>query len=207
MPHGTSDRFWERHARRYDRATMLLNRRFPEMASHVAEAVRGRARVLEVAAGTGLVTLPISRVVGHLVATDRSREMLQVLRGRIAAERSNVAVEQADALALPLSDGAMDGVVAANLLHLLPDPARALRELKRVLRVGGVLCVPTFEHAATTVAGLTSWALALAGFPVVTRFRGQMLRSLVEEQGFSVGSEAIFPGVLPLKFIAAARLR
>ncbi len=47
---------WERNARRYDRATLLLNTSFDDMAQAVADAVSGSADVLQIAAGTGLVT-------------------------------------------------------------------------------------------------------------------------------------------------------
>ena len=48
----TDSRYWKRHARRYDRATLFLNRRFGAMADRVAESIRGSQRVLEIAAGT-----------------------------------------------------------------------------------------------------------------------------------------------------------
>jgi ubiquinone/menaquinone biosynthesis C-methylase UbiE len=64
--------------------------------------------------------------------------MLEVLRERLAADgATNVVVETADAAALPYPDGSFDGVVMANLLHLVPDPARVLAEARRVLTAGG----------------------------------------------------------------------
>ena len=76
----TDSRYWKRHARRYDHATLILNRRFGAMADRVAESIRGAPRVLEIAAGTGLVTARIAHAVEVLVATDRSPEMLAILR-------------------------------------------------------------------------------------------------------------------------------
>jgi predicted TPR repeat methyltransferase len=52
-----SDRsYWDKHAKNYDRSMSLLGRPIPRMVELVGEATRGLGRVLEVAAGTGLVT-------------------------------------------------------------------------------------------------------------------------------------------------------
>jgi phosphatidylethanolamine/phosphatidyl-N-methylethanolamine N-methyltransferase len=198
--------FWRRHARRYDRATLWLNRQFGRMTALVAEDLKHRGRVLEIAAGTGLVTIHVAPVVQRLVATDRSSEMLLILRERMASRRlANVELQEVDAMSLPFADASFDAAVAANILHLLADPAAALSEVRRVLRAGPVLSVPTFEHGAHTLARLTSRVLGLAGFPVVTRFRGDMLRTLVTDAGFSVSREVTIPGTLPLRYICAAR--
>jgi phosphatidylethanolamine/phosphatidyl-N-methylethanolamine N-methyltransferase len=147
-PPQAASAFWRQHARRYDRAIEVLNRRFPEMVAMVVEDVRGSARILEVAAGTGLVSVELASVAGELTATDASPAMLDVLRGRLAAEgHPEVKVQTADVLSLSFPDGSFDAVVVANLLHLLPDPAAALAELRRVLRPGGRLCAPTFATA------------------------------------------------------------
>ena len=199
----TGAEFWRRHARRYDRATLLLNRRFRDVASMAAEELRGCRRVLEVAAGTGLVTERLAGVVGELVATDRSAEMLDILRSRISSlGLGNVTVQEADALDLPFPDGAFDGAVAANVLHLLPDPERALQELARVVRHGGVICTPTFAHGETLLAGAVSRLLSLAGFPVQSRFRGADIRQLLARPGLSLLREVLVPGILPLQYVA-----
>lgn len=198
-------RYWKRHARRYDRATLLLNRRFGAMADRVAESIRGSRRVLEIAAGTGLVTARIAPVVGALVATDSSPEMLAVLRARIAAAgHTNVDIEEADALALAFSDGSFDACVVANLLHLLPDPGRALDEARRVLDSGRILAAPTFCHGETAMARLVSRLLGVTGFPVVTRFAGGALRELVGHHGFTVEDDVLFPGLLPIRLVLAS---
>ena len=200
----TDARYWRRHARRYDRVTLLLNRRFTAMADAVAESIRGSERVLEIAAGTGLVTARVAPAVRALVATDSSPEMLAVLRMRLTTGGlTNVEVQEADALNLVFSDGSFDAVVIANLLHLLPDPGRALEEARRVLGSGGLLAVPTFCHGETAVAQVVSRLLGLTGFPVVTRFAGAALQELVGRHGFEIENELLFPGRLPIRLVVA----
>lgn len=193
-----ADPFWARHARRYDRATLALNRNFWRMAREAAVKTTG-LEVLELAAGTGLVTRELARTARRVVATDLSQPMLAVLRGRLGAQgATNVEVRAADATALDFPEGSFDAVVMANLLHLLPGPGAALREAHRVLRPGGLLLAPTFCHGETFTARCVSEVLGLAGFPIQRRFRAGELLELVRNAGFEVAPGDVLPGWLPL---------
>ena len=130
--------------------------------------------------------------------------MLSLLRARVTG-LTNVEVREADALELAFPAASFDAVVMANVLHLLPDPARALAEASRVLLPDGRLVAPTFCHGDTLVAQITSRLLALTGFPVVSRFSGDSLRALIEEHDFICDEQANYPGVLPIRFVAARR--
>lgn len=193
-----ADPYWARHARRYDRATLALNRNFGRMAEDVAAKVAG-LEVLELAAGTGLVTRELARTARRVVATDLSEGMLAVLKGRMEAQGAlNVEARAADATALDFPDGGFDAVVMANVLHLLPDPGAALREARRVLRPGGLLLAPTFCHGETLRARLVSGLLGLSGFPIRRRFRSAELAELVRDAGFEAVPGSPLPGWLPL---------
>ncbi len=199
--------YWKKHARRYDRFTLFCNRRVPAMASRVGDVVTGCDCVLEVAAGTGLVSTALAGRVRELVATDRSPEMLDVLRGRLRADGREAAVDvrTADALALDFADGSFDAVVAANLVHLLPEPSLFFVEARRVLKSSGLLVVPTFCHGDSFGAQIVSRLLRLTGFPLVTRFNRATLRALVEANGFSITTEERFAGLLPIWLVVGRR--
>ena len=118
----TDDRgrsYWERHARRYDRSTRFLSRPVPRMLELAVEAARGKTRVLEVAAGTGLVTTAIAPAVGELIASDYAAEMVKQLEARVRdAGLANVRCEQADLYRLRFDDASLDAVFAANVRWL-----------------------------------------------------------------------------------------
>lgn len=198
-------RYWERHAARYDRATRFLARPVPRMLELATDALKGCGRVLEVAAGTGLVTTAIAPVVGELVATDYADAMVRQLEARVRdAQRSNVTCERADLHALRFDDASFDGAIAANVLHLVPDLERALASLRRVLRPGGILVAPTYLHRETLRAAVLSRLFALTGFPGARRFDARTLRDAVERAGFRVRRVETIPGPFPIGHIDAS---
>ena len=94
--------------------------------------------------------------------------------------------------------------MACNLLHLVPDPAACLFELRRVVKPGGVVVVPTFCHGEGAMARSVSAALGVTGFPIQTRFSGSDLDALVGSV-LAVEEVAWFRGLLPIRFVAARR--
>lgn len=194
--------YWDRHAKNYDRSMAILGGPIPRMVAFAAEAVRGSARVLEVAAGTGLVTTSLARSAGEVIATDYARAMVAALESRVKGEGlTNVRCEQADVYALRLEPASFDAVVAANVLHLVPDLDGALAALVRMLKPGGRLVVPTYCHDETPLSWLVSRLLAITGFPGHRRFTMQRLRAALEASGVHVTRAETLRGVIPIGYI------
>jgi ubiquinone/menaquinone biosynthesis C-methylase UbiE len=167
--------------------------------------LRGTGDVLEVAAGTGLVTLPLARVARHVVATDYSQSMVDVLRRRIhEAGLTNVECSQQNLYELGFPPASFDAVVCANVLHLVPDLPGALAALKAVLRPGGKLVAPTYCHAETRASRAVSRVLALTGFPSQRRLSSRTLREALEHSGLRITRQETLPGLIPISFVAGA---
>lgn len=194
--------YWERHASKYDISLGPLGKPLPRMLKLVAEAAKGRSRVLEVAAGTGLVTPVLARAAGAVVATDYATAMVARLRDRVAAAGvRNVECQQADIYRLPFEPGTFDAVVAANVLHLVPDLGGALAALASMLRPDGILIAPTFCHDETRVSWVVSRLLAATGFPGHRRFTMGSLRTSVERAGLEVDRCEVISGLLPIGYV------
>ena len=104
-------------------------------------ALRPGERVLDVACGTGLVSFRAAEAVGAkgaVVGTDISGEMVETARrGAVLRDLAHARFERGDAEALPLPDAGFDAAVCALGLMYVPDPVRALCEMRRLLRPGG----------------------------------------------------------------------
>ncbi|MCC7282988.1 MAG: class I SAM-dependent methyltransferase [Acetobacteraceae bacterium] len=107
-----------------------------DLAARVGRLSEGR--VLETAAGTGVVTRALLAALPEavrIVATDLSQAMLDHAASTIASGR--ITWQQADAQALPFPDGSFDAVVCQFGVMFFPDKAKAFAEAYRVLRPGG----------------------------------------------------------------------
>ena len=135
---------WDRVAPLYDLVVNALNRRvYDGTGAVVARLIRPGDTVLECACGTGAIASAIAPACARVVATDFSEGMLKQARKKLA-RFPHVVVEQADITDLHYADDSFDAVVAGNVIHLLPEPGDALKELKRVVRPGGTIIVPTY---------------------------------------------------------------
>ena len=105
---------------------------------------RRNDRVVDLGAGTGLLTLALAPLVEEVVAVDISERMLERLDDRIAADGvNNVEPLLADLRRLPLEDECATLVVSNYAFHHLDDPGKelALAEARRILRPGGRLVI------------------------------------------------------------------
>jgi len=194
--------FWERTAGRYDLSMTLFGGPLEEMLSLVVEEVDGLERVLELAAGTGLVSAAIAPVVGELVATDYAESMVAKLDERVRSLGfDNVHTRTLDVYALDGADQ-FNAIVAANVLHLLPDLDGALDAMLRALEPGGRLVVPTYCHDQTALAQVTSRVLGLVGFPGQRRLTLDRLAATLTARGLKIRRSGLLGGLLPIGFVS-----
>src|SRR5436309_11211293 len=118
---------------------------FVDYAADMARRVGARpvSRVLETAAGTGIVSRQLRDVLpanAQLTATDLNPPMVEVARTKFQSSEK-VDLRSADAMALPFPDGAFDAVICQFGVMFFPHKAKSYQELNRVLAPGGSLSV------------------------------------------------------------------
>ena len=141
------------------------------------------ARWLDVGCGTGAFSELILRrcAPAAIAGIDPSREQIDYVRNLIPGHRFEVA----DAAAMPFDANSFDIVASALVLHFVPDRAKALAEMKRVLRPGGLVGGYTWKRTQTT--DFAAYAPALRG---AERVGGVALRSPVVPEGSIDGMRA-----------------
>ena len=138
--------FWDRVAGVYDVFVVVVNgKTHRALKQIVAEQISPRDDVLECACGTGMLSAAIAERCRKLTATDFSGGMLK-RAAKHCRRFGNAEFMKADITALPFADESFDVVVAGNVIHLLDEPMKALRELNRVCRPGGELSIPTYMN-------------------------------------------------------------
>ena len=142
--------FWDRTAIIYDRFMRRDAAAYDRMYALLRPVVRDKT-VLELAAGTGLIAKHIANAAEYIEVTDASEQMIRQAEREDHAENLHFSVQ--DMFCLPYADAAFDVVIVSNALHIVPQPERALHEIKRVLKNDGVLAAPTFTHAENSFSG------------------------------------------------------
>jgi ubiquinone/menaquinone biosynthesis C-methylase UbiE len=142
---------------------------FVDYAADIAQraVTRRPARVLEIAAGTGIVTRRLRDLLpatAHLTATDLNEPMLDVARAKFRPDEQ-VDFRPADALALPFADAAFDAVVCQFGVMFYPDKAKSYHEALRVLAPGGRYLFSVWDSRAHNPFGRMAHEVATRFFP------------------------------------------
>lgn len=159
--------------------SFLLNsswrRRYRDPARALAPlGLRSGMRVLELGPGVGVFTAEAARQLGAdglLLCVDLQIGMLRPLQRLVRrAGLANVSVQAGDAAALPLADASVDLAYLIAVLPMLPDKQRALAELRRVLKPGGILAVSEeFPEPEYVPMSVTAYWCRRAGFTLRAR--------------------------------------
>ena len=190
--------FWDNVAGVYDIFANVINRKANRALCAAVESwIQPTDQVLECACGTGLLTGGIARRCRTVVATDFSEKMLRRAQKKYRTV-DNIRFEPGNILDLAYPDGSFDAVVAANVIHLLEEPLRALGELDRVCRSGGRIILPTYLNQ--TEKGTTnrvSGSIGKAGADFQREFTWESYQRFLEEAGYPNGSYTLCRGRVP----------
>ena len=193
-----SENFWSRNAKRYDRF-MRKDRAAYEKLYELIRPVAKARTVLELAAGTGLIAKNIVRAARHIEMTDASEEMITEAKRNNRSAKLHFSVR--DMFCLPYADKSFDVVIVSNALHIVPQPEKALAEIRRVLKDDGVLIAPTFTHGNGTLQGrIKLFFMKLAGFPLNSRWSSADYLAFLRQNGWSVRKSAVLKGSFPLTY-------
>ena len=134
---------WDRIARGYDRTNTATQMWLGNEGLRRAE-LRSGMRVLDVAAGSGALSVPAARLGAQVLATDQSPVMLELLRARAQKEGLNIETRVMDGHALQLDDESFDMAGSQFGVMLFPDMPKAIREMARVVRHGGRVLISAY---------------------------------------------------------------
>ena len=190
--------FWDKNAGRYDRFMRKDRAAYDEMYELIRPIVRHKT-VLELATGTGLIAKHIVNAAAHIEATDASAEMIAEAKRDNRSAKLYFSVQ--DMFCLPYANQSFNVVIVSNALHIVPQPEKALAEIRRVLKDGGVLIAPTFTHAGNSFSGRAkAFFMKLAGFPLHSKWTSEEYLRFLQQNGWTVRKSAVLKASFPLTY-------
>ena len=190
--------FWDKNAGRYDRF-MRKDRAAYEKMYELNRPIVKNKTVLELATGTGLIAKNIVNAAAHIEATDASAEMIAEAKRDTSSAKLHFSVQ--DMFRLPYADKSFNVVIVSNALHIVPQPEKALQEIKRVLKDDGVLIAPTFTHAENSFTGkVRAFFMKMAGFPLRSKWTSDEYLRFLSQNDWAVRKSAVLKASFPLTY-------
>ena len=196
--------FWDRNAGLYDCFMRKDRAVYEKMYELICPVVKDKT-VLELATGTGLIAKHIVNAAALVEATDASAEMIAEAKRDNHSAKLHFSVQ--DMFRLPYADESFDVVIVSNALHIVPQPEKALQEIKRVLKDDGVLIAPTFTHAGNSFRGkVKAFFMRLAGFPLHSRWTSEEYLRFLRRNGWSVRKSVVLKASFPLTYAECVKM-
>ena len=165
------------------RKTALHTRR--ELA-HVKRHLRKRHRILDLGCGYGRCTIPLAQAGYKIVGADLSDTLLREARGRARAKDLQIAFMKEDMRALSFKDKSFERVLclwsAFSELHRIPEQVKALKEMQRVLDVGGLAIIDLPRRRGRQEAVVTHHVEGVKSMPTYMHTKTSM-RQLLRRAG------------------------
>ena len=176
--------FWDKVSGVYDLFENIYNKSvYQATGESVAKYIKNTDRVLECACGTGAISIFIAPVCKNLFVSDYSVGMLKQARKKLK-KYDNIDYRRVDITNIKAKDNSFDVVVAGNVIHLLPDPQRAMNELTRVCKDGGRLIIPTYINGDEGTNKLAVKFLEKLGANFQCQFDAESYEKFFEDMGY-----------------------
>ena len=197
-----SKNIWDIFAPVYEFTMRSQKNIYDYMYERIGEVVRGKD-VLELATGPGMIARHIAPHANHVVATDFAPKMIETARK--AKNPENVRFEVADATSLRFMDKSFDVVVIANALHIIPNPEKALAEIRRVLKDDGVLIAPNFIFREGGKRNLWQKFLSLVGVRFAHEWTEDEYKSFLNANGWTIKMSSVLKGRIDLAYVECGK--
>ena len=196
--------FWDKNAGRYNHFMQKDWAAYEEMYARIRPVVKAKT-VLELATGTGLIAKNIVNAAAHIEATDASAEMILEAKRDTRSAKLHFSVQ--DMFRLPYADQSFDVVIVSNALHIVPQPEKALAEIRRVLKDDGVLIAPTFTHAGNSFSGkVRAFFMKRVGFPLHSKWTSAEYLCFLRQNGWTVRKSVVLKASVPLTYAECVKM-
>lgn len=197
-----SKNIWNVFAPIYEFSMRVQKDIYSYLYERIGEVAKGKV-VLELATGPGMIARHIAPAAKFVVATDLAPKMIETALK--AKNPENLSFEVADATSLRFEDNSFDVVVIANALHIIPNPEKALAEIRRVLKDDGLLIAPNYLLNVGGVKNLWKKILNLIGIRFAHEWTANEFKAFLESNGWSIKMDRVIEGRIDLVYVECVK--
>lgn len=208
VPSENDAAYWDRRAVLYDKVVGEGRGFHADLITRIRKALSAEDTVVEIACGTGVVACAVASKVKAVFASDISPGMLEIatLRARRQGlDNVRFALESVYALSYP--DSCCDAVIICAALHLLERPEKAMAEIRRILKPGGLLLTSSYLAGQSLMSRLGNTMMSMGSYRDRQKWNTEAFLRFLQDQGFGVKDRCRYPVFpIPLQY-AAARMQ
>ena len=197
-----SKNIWNFFAPVYEFSMRVQKDIYSYLYERIGEVAKGKV-VLELATGPGMIARHIAPAAKSVVATDLAPKMIETALK--AKNPENLSFEVADATSLRFEDNSFDVVVIANALHIIPNPEKALAEIRRVLKDDGLLIAPNYLLNVSGIKNVWKKILNLIGIRFAHEWTANEFKAFLESNGWSIKMDRVIEGRIDLVYVECER--
>lgn len=199
-------RFWNGFAKFYDLVIKKDEAFYQKIVKHICKELDISDVVCEVAAGTGNISLQLSKNVSHIELSDFAKEMVEIAESKIKEQNlTNIHCSVQDVCNLNFQPNSFDAVIISNALHIMPHPEDALISIKKALKSNGLIIAPTFVVGDNKLAKIASTLMKISGYKAYHKWNCEQLTDFIKSNGFTIEKSKLYKGILPLLYISARK--
>lgn len=196
----SSKTFWDVCSPVYDFA-QKRNTNYDKWNNKVRDWVPKDSTVLEIAGGTGEISIRIADKADMIICTDLSEKMLQVAKRKAKKKDiKNISFKILDAYDTGYEEDTFDVVIASQVIHLLDDPKRAADEMLRVAKDRVILPI-CLEQEAKGFGKIQIGVWKLLGFKPKYTFDQYSYAIFLRRLGFKITRAVIIKGRMPIMVV------
>lgn len=144
MESQNKEKYWSQFASEFEeKQSYVAGKEIISLTIEELKKEQNLGKVLELGCGTGLYTQTLQKISEETVATDYSEEMIKAAKNK-RGNLDRVAFMQANALDLQFEEESFNTVFMGNLIHVIEDPEKVIKESYRMLKRGGRVIITSF---------------------------------------------------------------
>ncbi len=201
--------FWNKRAKTYDEQVLsIYENAYKKTVKNSIAFLKKEDKVFEIGCGTGVATIPLSKYVKEITATDISANMIQKARKKAKEKlRENITFYKGELTQMEIDPESYDVVVAYNVLLYMKDQEEVIEKIHEILKPGGIFLSATdcLGRNLSKDSVKKFWKSKLHKMPYVAFQTPINLKQNIQEKGFEVIEAINFHKNPPNIFIAAKK--